>query len=189
MLDHSKVTKMHFWMIQSAKIQVFGCFLDLGLLEPLDIAYFGRTICFSTFGNTTRSWWVIQKPSKCVFEWSKEPKNRFLAIYLCQVCWIDLLLPKVIQLNLPQHLAMLLGHEGSFKSHTKVFLNDPKSQKGVFWPLSGVWMVGTTWYFILWLSKSFLSSGDVNRSCIVNEPCIISITHAKRGKNEVDYDD
>ena len=118
-----------------------------------------------------------------------EPKIRFLAFYLCQVCWIDLLLPKVIQLNLPQHLAMLLGHEGSFKSHTKVFLNDQKSQKGVFWPLSGVWMVGTTWYFLLWLSKSFLPLGDVNRSCIVNEPCIISITHAKRGKNEVKDDE
>ena len=77
MLDHSKVTKMHFWMIQSAKKQVFGRFLDLGLLDRLDIAYFGRTICFPTFGNTTRSWRVIQKPSKSIFEWSKVPKNRF----------------------------------------------------------------------------------------------------------------
>ena len=130
------------------------------------------------------------KTLKMRFWMIQRAKNKIFGHLLVSgLCWIDLLLPKVIQLNLPQHLAMLLGHEGSFKSHTKVFLNDPKSQKGVFWPLSGVWMVGTTWYFILWLSKSFLSSGDVNRSCIVNEPCIISITHAKRGKNEVDYDD
>ena len=80
-LDHSKVRKMHFWMIQSAKKQVFGRFLDLGLLDRLDIAYFDRTICFPTFSNTIRSWWVILKPSKCVFEWSKVPKNRFLAVF------------------------------------------------------------------------------------------------------------
>ena len=30
-------------------------FLDLGLMDRLDIAYDERTICFPTFGNTTRS--------------------------------------------------------------------------------------------------------------------------------------
>ena len=30
-------------------------FLDLGLVDRLDIAYYDRTKCFSTFGNTTRS--------------------------------------------------------------------------------------------------------------------------------------
>ena len=32
-----------------------GRFLDLSLLDRLDIAYFDRTICFLTFGMTTRS--------------------------------------------------------------------------------------------------------------------------------------
>ena len=30
------------------------------------------------------------------------------------------------------------SHEGSFKNHKYPFLNDPKSQKGGFWPFSGV---------------------------------------------------
>ena len=39
MLDYSKITKMHFWMIQRAKIEFFGPFLEFGLLDRLDIAY------------------------------------------------------------------------------------------------------------------------------------------------------
>ena len=38
MLDHSKSRKIHFWMIQRDKNWVFGHFLDLGLLDWLDIA-------------------------------------------------------------------------------------------------------------------------------------------------------
>ena len=43
MKDHSKVTKMHFWMIQMAKKEAFGHFLELGLLDRLDIAYCDST--------------------------------------------------------------------------------------------------------------------------------------------------
>ena len=32
-----------------------GGFLDLGLMDRLDIAYYDRTICFPTLGNTSRS--------------------------------------------------------------------------------------------------------------------------------------
>ena len=45
MLDHSKIRKMHFWMIQRAKKEVFGHFLELGLLDRLDIAYCDSTKC------------------------------------------------------------------------------------------------------------------------------------------------
>ena len=128
MLDHSKVTKMHFWMIQSAKKQVFGRFLDLGLLDRLDIAYFDRTICFPTFGNTTRSWSIIQKSPKSIFEWCEVPKMRLLAIILSLVCWIDLILHMMIEFYVFHHSATLPGHEGSFKSLKKAFLNDPKCQ-------------------------------------------------------------
>ena len=38
-LDHSKVVEMHFWMIQSAKKEVFGGFLGFGLLDRVGIAY------------------------------------------------------------------------------------------------------------------------------------------------------
>ena len=124
MMDHSKIVKMHFWMIQSAKKQVFGHFLDLGLLDRLDIAYFDRTICFPTFGNTTGSWWVIQNLSKCVFEWSKVPKMNFLAIFWSLVCWINLILQIVIELNVLQHFPRLSGHKGSFKNKPNAVLMD-----------------------------------------------------------------
>ena len=73
--DHSKVTKMHFWMIQGAKKEVFGHFLEFGLLDRHDIAYCDRTKCFPTFGNVTRSWRIIQRSQKCIFEWCKRPKK------------------------------------------------------------------------------------------------------------------
>ena len=57
-------------------------FLDLGLIDWLDIVYYGRTICFTILGNTTRSWRIIQKSRKCVFEWSKVPKSGFLNLGL-----------------------------------------------------------------------------------------------------------
>ena len=147
MKDHSKITKMHFWMIQRAKKEVFGHFLDLGLLDRLDIAHCDCTKCFPTLGNVTRSWMIIQRSQKCIFEWSKRPKKRFLAIFWSLVC---LILHIVILLNVFQLLATLPGHEGSFKNHKNAFLNDPKSQKRRFWPFSGVWSVGSTRYCILW---------------------------------------
>ena len=142
MQDHSKITKMHFWMIQRAKMEVFGHFLEFGLLDRL-------AKCFPTFGNITRSWRIIQRSLKCIFEWSKEPKNRFSAIFWSLICWIDLILHIMIVLNVFQLSATLPGHEGSFKNHESAFLSDPKSQKKGFWPFSGVWSVGLTWYCIL----------------------------------------
>ena len=42
-LDHSKITKMPFWMIQRAKNEVFGHFLELGASDPLQITYYDYT--------------------------------------------------------------------------------------------------------------------------------------------------
>ena len=81
MLDHSKVTKMHFWLIQRVKKDVFGHFLEFGLLDQLDIPYCDSTWYFPTFCNVTMSWRIIQKSQKCSFEWSNVPKNRFLTIF------------------------------------------------------------------------------------------------------------
>ena len=129
MKEDSKITKTHFWMIQRAKKEGFGRFLDFGLLDRLDIAYCDRTKCFPTFSNVTRSCRIIQKSRKCIFEWSKEPKKRFLAIFCCLVCWMDLILDIVKGLNGFQFLATLPGHGGSFKNHKNTFLNCSKSQK------------------------------------------------------------
>ena len=149
-LDHSKIRKMHFWMIQRAKNEVFGHFLEFGLLDRLDIAYCDRTQCFPAFGNITRSRKTIQKSHKSIFEWSKVQKKRFLAIFWSLVCWIDLILHIVIVLNVFQRFAMLPDHEGSLKNCKNAFLNDPKCQKRGFWSFSWVRSVGSTWYCILW---------------------------------------
>ncbi len=109
-LDHSKITKMHFWMIQWAEIEVFGHFLEFGLLCRLDIAYCDGTKCFLTFGNVTRSWRIIQRSEKCIFEWSKVPKMRFLAIFLSLEPRMDLILHIMIIQNVFHHLAVIRGH-------------------------------------------------------------------------------
>ena len=128
----------------------FGHFLKFGTSDGLDIVYYDSTKCFPAFDNITRSWRIIQMSQKCIFEWSKEPKKRFLAIFWTLVCWIDLILHNVIVLNVFQHSTTLPDHEGSFKCHKNAFLNDPKSQKRGFWPFSGLWSVGSTWYCIMW---------------------------------------
>ena len=87
MEDHWKVREMYFWMIQSAKKEVFGHFLEIGLLDRLDVAYFDRTKCFPTIGNTARSWRIIQKSQKCISEWFKEPKMSFSAIWSVSRFW------------------------------------------------------------------------------------------------------
>ena len=61
MMGQSKTLKTRFWMIQIAKKQVFGHFLDLGLLDRLDIADFDRSKCPSTFSKVARSQRIVQK--------------------------------------------------------------------------------------------------------------------------------
>ena len=129
---------------------VFCHFLEFGTSDGLDIEYYDRIKCFPAFDNITRSWRIIQMSQKCIFEWSKEPKKRFLAYFWSLVSWIDLILHIVIVLNVFQLSATLPGHVGSFKGHKNAFLNDPKNQKSCFRPFSWVWSVGLTWYCILW---------------------------------------
>ena len=62
-------------MIQSAKNEVFGLYIEFGLLDRLDIAYYDGTKCFLTFGNvlpghaesfkiTKMHIWMIQRAKK-----------------------------------------------------------------------------------------------------------------------------
>ena len=117
MLNHSKTIRMHFWMIQRAKNELFGHFLEFGLSDPFDIAYCDNTKSISTFGNLASSWRVIQKSQNKIFEHPKERKSSFLSIFSTLVCWIHLILLIAIVQYVCQHLAMLPGHEGSFKCH------------------------------------------------------------------------
>ena len=57
---------------------------------------------------------------------------RFLAIFRSLVCWIELILHIMIELNVFQHLAKSPGREGPFKNHKNPFLNDPKGKKEGF---------------------------------------------------------
>ena len=50
----------------------------------------------------------------------------------------------MIELNEFQHLGTLVAHEELFKSVKNAFLNDPKCQKGGFWPFSGLRSFGLT---------------------------------------------
>ena len=147
MKDHSKNSEMHFWMIQRAPKEVFGHFREFGLLDRLDVAYCDSTKCFPTFGNVIRSCRIIQGSQKCIFEWSKEPKKRFLALFCSLVCWIDLILHIVIVLNVFQLSAMVPVHEGSFKDYKNAFLNNLKGLKRGLWSFSRVWSVRSTWYW------------------------------------------
>ena len=147
--DHSKTIKMHFWMIWRAKNEVFGHFHMFGQLDRLDIVDCDRTKCSPTLCKVNRSWMIIQKPQKLVYDWSKEPKMRFLVIFINLVWWIDLILQIVIEVNVFKHSARLTDHERSFKYHKNVFWNDPNSQKWRLWPFSAVCSVGTTWYCII----------------------------------------
>ena len=140
-------------MIQTAKNEIFGHFLEFGLLDWLDIAHYDSTKWISTFGNITRSWRIIQMSPKCIFEWSKEPKKRFLAVFWTSVCWIDLILHNVIVLNIFQHLSTLSCYEGSFISHRNAFLNDPKSQRRGFW-LNCFHNLATIW--LMFISNTLL---------------------------------
>ena len=158
MKNHSNVTEMHFRMTQRAKKEVLGHFLEFGLLDRLEIAYCGRTKYFLTFGNVTRSWRTIQISQKCIFEWSKRPKKRFLAIFLSLVCWFNLILHIVIVLNVLQLSVMLPGHEGSFKDYKKLStcLIGRKDEFGVGW------RVKVSYYFSFRLhynSLIYLSKG------------------------------
>ena len=97
------------WSKEPKKV-VFGHFLEFGLLDRVDIAYCDSTKCFPTFGNITRSWRIIQKAQYCIFERSKEPKKRFLAIFWSLVCWIDLILHIMILQNVSQFLGVVTAH-------------------------------------------------------------------------------
>ena len=72
--------------MRSAKNEAFGHYLEFGLLDWLDIAYDDRILCFPPFGNITRSWRIIQKSQKSIFEWSEVPN---LELGLSD--WLDIL--------------------------------------------------------------------------------------------------
>ena len=54
-------------MIQSAKNEVFGHYLEFGQLDRLDIAYCESINAPAHFGNVTRPCRIIKRLQKCIW--------------------------------------------------------------------------------------------------------------------------
>ena len=128
-------------MLKRAKNAIFGHFMYFGALNRSHITYCDGTQFVLSFGKVARSWRIVQKSDKSISEWSKLPKMRFLAFKLTLVCWINLILYMMIELSIFQHLAPLPGHEESFISFKRAFLNDPKCQKCFFGHYLEFWLL------------------------------------------------
>ena len=115
--DHSKTSKMDFWMIQRAKNEVFGQILRLSVLDWLYTAYYDSTKRFSTVENIKKSLRIIEGSQKCTYEWTKEQKMMFFVIFFDHVCWIDVILHILTVINGFLYFATCLGHEASVKYH------------------------------------------------------------------------
>ena len=66
--DHSKITKMSFWMIKRAKNWVFDHFWEFGQLDLLDIVYYERNICFQHFSALLDQERSFKNQKKCIYE-------------------------------------------------------------------------------------------------------------------------
>ena len=123
-LDHSKITKMPFWMIQRAKNEVFGRFLKFGLLDWLS-PILVQTISLSTL----YSWLVLCNPSQVqrsplfVFCW-------FLSRRSWKICHF---------FNFGHSFQLCRLRFFSFLAFFRPILAyfGPKSEKWDFWPKIG----------------------------------------------------
>ena len=99
MLDHSKIRKTPFWMIQIAKNQVFGHFLEFGALDWLDIAYFDRTNWCAWASHGIAHAGSFKNQKNAFLNDTNSQKMRFLANFLSLMAWIDMMLYILIDLN------------------------------------------------------------------------------------------
>ena len=152
MEDHSKVTEMPLWMIQNAKKDIFGRFLDLGLLDRLDIAYYDGTKCFSTFGTVTRSWRMILKSQKCIFERPTEAKKKFMTIFSSLGCWIDLLSHILMVLNSFYHWYCYQVMKVHKKNHRNAWFKEQKSRILAIFCSLGCWIDIILHMYQFWIS-------------------------------------
>ena len=86
-------------MIQRAKKEVLGHFLEFGLLDQLDIAYCDSTKCFLTFGNVTRSLRIIKDYKNAFLNDPKSQKRGFAYLHICLILHDDIntILVKVLK--------------------------------------------------------------------------------------------
>ena len=93
--DHSKVIKLHVRVIQIAKSEVLGHFMEFDLFDRLHIADLDRTKCSSTFRKVYRSWkmrfiqWYCQKRSFLLVGWSEESACPLLTWHILSQTVLD----------------------------------------------------------------------------------------------------
>ena len=141
-LDHSKIRKMPFWMIQIAKNKVFGQSLEFSVSDWLDIGYFDGTFWFVRFGycithigsfkNQKNSFWMIQIAKNQDF-------GHFLQFGVLD--WLD-----IAYSDRTKYCTSFGHHLARAESFKNTILNDPKSQKWGFGPFYGVWSVEIAWW-------------------------------------------
>ena len=119
-------------MIQRAKIEVFGHFLEFeSLVSSIDLILHTLIVLnvFQLSATLPLHEGSFKDDKNAFLNGPKSQKRFFLAIFWSLVCYIDLILHIVIELDDFQLSAMLPRHDGSFKDHKNAFLNDPKGQK------------------------------------------------------------
>ena len=77
-----KSEKMPFWIIQIAKNEVFGHFLELGASDRLQIAYFDYAKWSWQVGCHIGHAGSLKNHKICLFGWSKMPKKGFFDHFL-----------------------------------------------------------------------------------------------------------
>ena len=150
MLNHSKIRKMPFWMIQIPKNEVFGHFLELGASDWLQIAYYNYTKWSLTSGLSYRPCWIIQNSQKMPFWMIQIAKKEVFGHLLAfgALDWLDI--AYFDRTKWHARFRRHTNHAGSFKNEKNAFLNDPSSQKWDFWPFSWVWWLRLTRWCIFW---------------------------------------
>ena len=97
-------------MIQSAKKEVFGHYLEFGLSDRLDIGYCDSTKCFQCSATLPGHEGSFKDHKNAFLNDPKSQKKTFLAIFWSLVCWIDLILHIMIVQNVSHHLGVVTSH-------------------------------------------------------------------------------
>ena len=142
MLDHSKIWKMPFWMIQIAKNEVFDHFPELGALDRLQIAYYDYTKWSWQFGCHilhARSF----KNHKNAF--LNDPKSQKLGFWPFSGVWsVRSTWHRILWKNymLSTHFLHYRIKSDHLKIKKNAFMDDAKGQKWGFWQFSSVRCIG-----------------------------------------------
>ena len=132
MKDHSKITKMHFWMIQRARKRFLVIFWSLVCWIDLILHILIVQNVFQLSATLPLHEGSFKDDKNAFLNGPKSQKRGIFAIFWTLVCCIDLILHTVIVLNVFQHSTTLPDHEGSFKCHINAFWMIQRAKNEVF---------------------------------------------------------